>query len=361
MVIDYGHPARAGAVRPRASTRRPAADLSPPSRRRRSYRSVGRQDLTAHVDWTTLELAGRGRRAGGPRPDDPGRGAQRPGPGDRLVELQAQPGHDGRGLCPRPRVGHAPARPASDGWLQVLLLRPWDGTGASVAKPGLPAPAAPAGGWLMRFDIARERLERLPDCAAARSDGARSRGPGHGRRCPGLGAPGRRCPIPRCRCARARLPGRGRRGDLILTARPEGDLRHAGQVSFPGGAVDPGDDFPDGTAMREAGGRRWASMPRPRRRPDRRTAGGRRRSRLRLLLVPVVALADRVLVLTPDPREVARHPARARAALPARCADRDRRGRGGTAGGCATVPSRSGSIACGAPRRWVRALGGARG
>jgi 8-oxo-dGTP pyrophosphatase MutT (NUDIX family) len=91
---------------------------------------------------------------------------------------------------------------------------------------------------------------------------------------------------------------------LVLTARPEGDLRHAGQISFPGGAADPGDAFPDGTALREAAEEIGLD-------PD--AAGVRVVGRLEVvdvrvsgfLLVPVVALAEREPVLTPDPREVA--------------------------------------------------------
>lgn len=40
--------------------------------------------------------------------------------------------------------------------------------------------------------------------------------------------------------------------DVLLTARANGLRRHAGQVSFPGGAIDPGDDGPVGAALREA-------------------------------------------------------------------------------------------------------------
>ncbi len=47
-------------------------------------------------------------------------------------------------------------------------------------------------------------------------------------------------------------PGPSGAAHLILTERPTGDLRHSGQISFPGGAADPGDDFPVGTALREA-------------------------------------------------------------------------------------------------------------
>ena len=39
---------------------------------------------------------------------------------------------------------------------------------------------------------------------------------------------------------------------VILTVRPETMRQHAGQVSFPGGRIDPGDDGPAAAALREA-------------------------------------------------------------------------------------------------------------
>ena len=39
---------------------------------------------------------------------------------------------------------------------------------------------------------------------------------------------------------------------LILTLRPESMRRHPGQISFPGGRIDPGDDGPVAAALREA-------------------------------------------------------------------------------------------------------------
>jgi 8-oxo-dGTP pyrophosphatase MutT (NUDIX family) len=39
---------------------------------------------------------------------------------------------------------------------------------------------------------------------------------------------------------------------VILTLRPESLRQHAGQIAFPGGRIDPGDDGPIGAALREA-------------------------------------------------------------------------------------------------------------
>ncbi|MGZ3641275.1 MAG: NUDIX hydrolase [Candidatus Limnocylindrales bacterium] len=39
---------------------------------------------------------------------------------------------------------------------------------------------------------------------------------------------------------------------LVLTERSGGELRHAGEISFPGGALDPGDPSPEAAALREA-------------------------------------------------------------------------------------------------------------
>ena len=40
--------------------------------------------------------------------------------------------------------------------------------------------------------------------------------------------------------------------DLLVTVRASTLRHHAGQAAFPGGATDPGDDGPVGTALREA-------------------------------------------------------------------------------------------------------------
>ena len=49
------------------------------------------------------------------------------------------------------------------------------------------------------------------------------------------------------------LFGEGPRGPDVLLIEKSAHLRsHAGQPAFPGGGVDPGDDYPVGTALREA-------------------------------------------------------------------------------------------------------------
>ncbi len=49
------------------------------------------------------------------------------------------------------------------------------------------------------------------------------------------------------------LFGEGPKGPDVLLIEKSAHLRsHAGQPAFPGGGVDPGDDFPVGTALREA-------------------------------------------------------------------------------------------------------------
>jgi 8-oxo-dGTP pyrophosphatase MutT (NUDIX family) len=98
-------------------------------------------------------------------------------------------------------------------------------------------------------------------------------------------------------------PDAGGEARILLTARPERDIRHAGQVSFPGGATDPDDADPTATALREAreevgldtaidpvevvGVLDPVTIP---------VSGFR--------LVPVLALAARRPTLEPDPREV---------------------------------------------------------
>ncbi|MCY7418500.1 MAG: CoA pyrophosphatase [Chloroflexi bacterium] len=90
---------------------------------------------------------------------------------------------------------------------------------------------------------------------------------------------------------------------VVLTERPDG-LRHAGQVSLPGGKEEVGDDFPDGTALREAFEEVGLDIDQ---------AGVTILGRLDVvdvrvsgfMLTPVVAAAKRAPALTGSPREVA--------------------------------------------------------
>jgi 8-oxo-dGTP pyrophosphatase MutT (NUDIX family) len=90
---------------------------------------------------------------------------------------------------------------------------------------------------------------------------------------------------------------------IVLTERPDG-MRHAGQVSLPGGKEDPGDEFPVGTALREAQEEVGLDVEQAGVRVvglldvvDVRVSG--------FMLTPVVTLADRAPVLVASPREVA--------------------------------------------------------
>jgi 8-oxo-dGTP pyrophosphatase MutT (NUDIX family) len=98
-------------------------------------------------------------------------------------------------------------------------------------------------------------------------------------------------------------PGPDAEAWTVLTARPTGDLRHAGEVSFPGGAVEPGDRSITAAALREAReevgldpaqcGLRVLGELGP---VDVRVSGFR--------LHPVLAAAERRPFLQRDPREV---------------------------------------------------------
>jgi len=91
---------------------------------------------------------------------------------------------------------------------------------------------------------------------------------------------------------------------IVLQVRPSGDHVHAGQVALPGGKREPGDTFPEGTALREAAEEVGL---------DAVTAGVMTVGRLDTVdvrvsgfwLVPVLAIAERVPALAPDPAETA--------------------------------------------------------
>ncbi len=100
------------------------------------------------------------------------------------------------------------------------------------------------------------------------------------------------------------VPGPDGEAHVILTERPAGGMRHPGQLSLPGGEAEPTDDFPVGTALREAAEEialdpvaAGVDILGTLDTVDVRVSG--------FLLVPVVAVARREPLLRRDEREVA--------------------------------------------------------
>ncbi|HVQ06830.1 MAG TPA: CoA pyrophosphatase [Allosphingosinicella sp.] len=88
---------------------------------------------------------------------------------------------------------------------------------------------------------------------------------------------------------------------VILTLRPETMRKHPGQVSFPGGRIDPGDDGPVAAALREA--EEEIGLP-----PSRVEIIGiadRYRTVTGFEVTPVLGIVPPDLPLTPHPGEVA--------------------------------------------------------
>ena len=88
---------------------------------------------------------------------------------------------------------------------------------------------------------------------------------------------------------------------LLLTVRHAGLRAHAGQVAFPGGRIDPGDEGPVGAALREA----WEEIGLP---PEAVEIVGATRSHATgsgYLITPVVGVIPAGLSLSPHEAEVA--------------------------------------------------------
>jgi len=89
---------------------------------------------------------------------------------------------------------------------------------------------------------------------------------------------------------------------LLFTRRTNSVNAHKGQVAFPGGGMEPGDDFPDGTALREA--REEIGLD-----PSQVQILGRLEQRLTIsnfLVTPVVGLIPAEVPFRLEPKEVSR-------------------------------------------------------
>ena len=90
------------------------------------------------------------------------------------------------------------------------------------------------------------------------------------------------------------------RPGVILTTRPETMRKHAGQISFPGGRIDPGDDGPIDAALREA----EEEIALPREAVEVIGIADRYRTVTGFEVTPVVGIVPPGLSLTPHPGEV---------------------------------------------------------
>jgi 8-oxo-dGTP pyrophosphatase MutT (NUDIX family) len=155
----------------------------------------------------------------------------------------------------------------------------------------------------MRFDVARERLSHLPTPLPP----PRAEIEAHVLRRGSVPETVRRSLASPVREAAALVllyPDATGEAHIVLMVRPDDDHAHAGQVALPGGKREDGDDYPVGTALREASEEIGL---------DATAAGVRVLGRLDVvdvrvtgfLMVPVVAVVERQPPFVADPREVA--------------------------------------------------------
>lgn len=88
---------------------------------------------------------------------------------------------------------------------------------------------------------------------------------------------------------------------VILTLRPETLRQHAGQIAFPGGRIDPGDDGPVGAALREA----EEEIRLPRDQVEVIGTADTYRTITGFEVTPVIGVVPPDLSLRPEPSEVA--------------------------------------------------------